>query len=222
MDASNFVLGVEMPASQGCGCISEWQNQETVLSHDFFLSLWVPYPSLPHVICFPSRSTPSSFSSLSVPSSSLGGQHSLACASVSSPPAEALNAPDNSRKVGPSLPTPPPRTPGPWAPRQSSVTTGLGRFGLYTLWKEAYCSWWASGKAVRSVGSGGVGGPHGVGPSKPVSWTPAFTTWGLQTPTPRLVMASCAPLSIPPWVKDKEGRPSTASLCPFCVTPSLP
>lgn len=151
------------------------------------------------------------------------GLHSLACASVSSPPAEALNAPDNSRKVGPSLPTThPPRTPGPWAPRQSSVTTRLGRFGLYTLWKEAYCFWWASGKAVRSVGSGGVRGPHGVGPSKPVSWTPALTSWGLQTPTPRLVMASCAPLPIPPWVKDKEGRPSTASLCPFCVTPSLP
>lgn len=72
VDASNFVLGVEMPASQGCGCISEWQTQETVLSHDFFLSLWVPYPSLPHVFCYPSRSTPSSSSSLSVPSSSLG------------------------------------------------------------------------------------------------------------------------------------------------------
>lgn len=142
--------------------------------------------------------------------------HSLAYVPVSSPPAEALNTPDNSRKVGLNLPSPPtPRAPGSWAPQQSSVTPSLGHFGLHPLWKVLLLV--ASGKAVRSVGSGGDGESHGLAPVslRLVSWTPAFTTWHLQTPTPGLLTASCDPQPIPPWIKDGEDGSSTASLSPF-------
>lgn len=60
------------------------------------------------------------------------GQHSLACASVSSPPAEALNAPDNSRKVGPSLPTPPQNT-RPLGPSAELSDHRAGTFWLVHL-----------------------------------------------------------------------------------------